>query len=327
MRADSYYPGMKGQSGKWYPDDLVIAPPTAGKYLFVDGNVSGSGAGNSWEDCYKIVEAATTAGSRGDQIMIAPKATDGYYDENVRIGDGTSATEYAKCGMHVMGVTNGLKNVRIKAVASSDELHPFGSLSGVSMLGAALFVMCSSIEISNLCFDAEGVYTGVYWGDGYRPFSFTGQSDAQNGSIHDCTFKMGTTGLYYDGCSNDQHCYGNMFYKQTDESIYIGPGGLQQSSRVRIHDNFFIGPEDYGVRAYSSAAIKNCTVGPNNVFQDQASATEMTNPVYFTNGTPTNAVVGNYFACETDNNAGTNDQSCGNYDGTTGNTVVHVRES
>jgi hypothetical protein len=317
------------QGAKWFPQDLIVAPPTAGEYIFVDGNVSTGGSGTTWADAYSTIEDATDSASRGDVIMVAPKATNGYYEENVRIpkGDDNTSDEYGLCGLHLMGVTNAIKNVRIKCVTGSSSLHAYSNVNSVSVTGTCLFVSCSGIEVSNLAFHAESAFNGVYWGDGYRPFAYTGQTDAQNGSIHDCTFMFGYDGINYDGSSNDQFCYNNRFYKQGDQAALINPGGLQQTSRIRFFNNFVMGPEDYGVYVYSHAQNKNHTIGPNNVFQDQASGTEMTNPVYLANGTPTNAVIGNYFACENDNAAGTNDQSCGNYDGTTGATVVHVRES
>jgi hypothetical protein len=189
-------------------------------------------------------------------------------------------------------------------------------------------VNCSGIEVSNLSFDAESAHTGVYWGDGSRPFGYTGQTDTQNGSIHDCTFQFGISGLYYDGSSNDQHCYGNHFYKQADQGILISPGGLQQASRCRIHDNLFIGPENYGVFIYSHAQNKNHIIGPNNVFMDQQSdTTTMTNAVICANGTPTNAVVGNYMACVNDNSIGTKSHASGNYDGQQAGSGVYVYES
>lgn len=324
--AATKYPGFRGNL-KWYPEDMIIAPPTAGDYIFVDGNVGASGSGTTWEDAFKTVEEGTTDGGRGDIVMVAPVATNGYYDENVRIGDGTSATEYAKCGMHLMGVTNTIKNVRIKSVDASAELHPYTNVQSVSPTGAALFVNCSGIEVSHLSFDAESAHTGVYWGDGNRPFAYTGQTDTQNGSIHHCTFQFGISGLYYDGSSNDQHCYANHFYKQADQSILISPGGLQQTSRCRIHDNLMIGPENYGIFVYSHAQNKNHIIGPNNVILQQASGTVMTNPIISANGVCSNAVIGNY--CATDNNMslGTYVFAAGNYDGTIAGSATYVFES
>jgi len=328
MRADSYYPGMKGQSVKWYPDDLVIAPPTAGKYIFADGNQTSSGAGNSWEDSYSTIQAAVDSAARGSQIMVAPVATNGYYSENVIIGDGTSATEYALEGLHLMGVTNALKNVRIKASAGT-TLRPYGSLAGVSVAGVCLSVCCSGIEVSNLAFDAASTYDGVYWGDGGRftTGAYTGQSDAQNGYIHNCTFMYGYSGIYYDGCSNDQLCENNLFYKQADQGIYIGPGALQHSSRVRVRNNEFNGCENYGVYIYSTANTKDIMIGPFNVFKDQLhGTTAMTASVYSLSDTPTNAVFGNWHATTTMMDLGTHDIASGNFRGKDGATEEYVAE-
>lgn len=327
MRADNYSPAVK-HGARWYPDNVVIAPPSAGDYIFVDGNKSTGGSGNSWADAYSTIEDGTTAGSTGDVIMIAPKDTNGYYAENVRVGPGTSNTadEYGKTGMHIMGVTNNLKEVRISATntATADK-HAYTSLASVSITATCMFITCAGIEVSNLCFDGESTCNGIYWGDGSRPFGYTGQTDAQNGSVHDCTFKMGYSGIDFDGASNDKHVYRNYFYKQADQGIYIGPGGLQQSSRIHVYDNFFTGCENYGVFIYNHAQNKNHCIGPNNVFMDQASGTAMTNPVISANTTCTNAIVGNYMACANDHSMGTNVYGSGNYVGNSG-TAEHVAE-
>lgn len=327
MRMRDYYPGPR-QSARWYPSDMVIAPPTAGDYIFVDGNLSTGGSGTSWEDAFATIQAAVDAASRGDIIMVAPKATDGNYGENVVIGGGSGATsdEYGLCGLHVMGVTNAVKNVRVRAAAASTK-YPYTSLAGVSILGASFLVCCTGIEISNLCIDASGVYTGIYWGDGSRPLSYTGQSDAMNGRVHDCSFKYGTNGIDYDGASSDQHCHNNYFYKQSDVAVYIGEGGLQHSKRIHVYDNLIMGAEDYGVFVYSHAECEDHLIARNIIKDQKTDTTEVTNPVLAAEATKTNAVVGNWCACDNDISVGAKSYTAGNFDGNKAGGGTYVRET
>lgn len=323
-QAKNYMPAVK-YGARWYPSDMVVGPPVKGSYFFVDGGTgSDANAGDDWEHAFSTIRAGVEActSRKGDVVFVAPpddSTNTNRYPENVLVD---------KRNIKILGVGS-YKDVRIRADAAATKAT-FQGLDAVSYLGISMYVVSTStdVEIAGLRFDPEGVYCGLYIGDGYRIDStlYASGADTENSFVHHCTFTFGSTGLYFDGMSNDSVVENCLFYKQTDNGIYIGPGGTQQSSRCRIRHNEFNGCEDYGVYVYSHAQNKNHVIGPGNVFMDQASATEMTNPVYLGNATPTNAVIGNWMACETDNAAGTHDQSCGNYDGTTGASVVHVDE-
>jgi len=322
MRADNYNPAVKF-GARWYPDNLVVAPPTKGEYYFVDAAKSAGQGGKSWEDAFSTIQAAVNAASKDDVIFVAPVTTDGYYSENVLVG-GTAAKEYGNMGLKIIG-TGGHKNVRIRASAGT-TLLPYTALQGGAMLGTWMMVVCAGVEISGFCFDASGNYSGLYIGDGYRYNNAWSGFDSMQCNVHDNVFKYGKAGLVYDGNSSDQLCHDNIFYKQTDAGIYIDEGGGQHSVRTYVYNNIFNGPEDYGVLIYDSANCRDHIIGPHNVFKDQLHGTTvMTAPVSSANATPTNAIVGNWMACTNDHALGTHDIGSGNFVGLA-NTSEHVAE-
>ena len=321
--ARNYIPALR-YGAKIYPSEMVIAPHTSGKYWFVDGNKSGAGSGTTWEDAFTTIQAAVDVASGNDVILVAPIESDGSYAENVLVG-GTSAKEYANMGLRIIGVGNVVKNVRIRA-SSATTKRPFSNLAGTSVLGSCMSILCAGVEVSGFCFDASGNYNGLYIGDGYRINTGYGY-DSMQCRVHDCTFKYGISGITYDGASSDQMCHDNYFYKQSDVGVYIDEGGVQHSQRVHVYNNFFNGPEDYGVVIYNHAQCKDHIIACN-VFKDQLTdTTEMTNPVICANATPTNAVVGNWCACDNDCSVGTKSFSSGNYDGYKAGGGTYVSEA
>jgi hypothetical protein len=191
-----------------------------------------------------------------------------------------------------------------------------------------MYVVSTStdVEISGFQFDASGTYCGLYWGDGYRIDSavYSGGADTENGSVHHCTFKYGTTGLYYDGASNDHFLSNNYFYQQSDNGVYMGPGGTQSQSRIHVMDNMFKGCEDYGVFIYSASGTNHSHVIGRNVFVSKVpSTTEMT-PVKSDGATSYIAVTGNWMATKTDHDLAARDMGSGNFVGTEGASTDHV---
>ena len=320
-KAEDYFPAAK-EGARWYPENMVVAPPVRGKYYFVDGTLSASGDGLSWEHAFRTPREAVVASTsrNNDVIFIAPRNdsdNSNRYDGNIKVD---------KRGIKIFGVGS-FKSVVIRA--SAGTLVPFSGLDGVNYLGIGMYVVSTAtdVEIAGLQFDASGVYCGLYWGDGYRinATTYAGGADTENGSVHNCTFKYGTTGLYYDGASNDHFCTNNYFYRQADNGVYIGPGGTQSVSRVYILDNLFAFCEDYGVFTYSAAGTNHNHIIGRNIFASKVPGTTDMTPFSSTAGTSYMAVVGNWMATDTDHALGTLDTGSGNFVGTK-NTSEHVAE-
>jgi hypothetical protein len=324
-RADTKYPGFKSGNLRWYPDDMIIAPPTNGKYFFVDGSLSTGGSGTSWSDAFADIQAGVDActSRNNDVVFVAPRnssANNNRYDGNIKI---------AKRSVTLVGVGNNFKRCSVRS--SSGTLVTLSGLDGVSYLGIGMYVVSTAtdVEISGFQFDASGTYLGLYIGDGNRIDAtiYAGGADTEGSRVHHNLFKYGTTGVMYDGSAADHIFHDNILYKQSDNGAYLGPGGTQQTQRVYILDNIFSGCEDYGVFVYNSAENKDHVVA-RNVFKDQKSdTTEMVNPVIIAEGTATSAVVGNWNACDNDNSLGTKQVHAGNYDGTLAGGGVFVDET
>ena len=186
----------------------------------------------------------------------------------------------------------------------------------------------ADVEIAGFQFDASGVYCGLYIGDGYRIDStvYAGGADTENSYVHNNTFKYGTTGLYYDGASNDHFLTDNYFYRQADNGVYIGPGGTQSVSRIHVSNNNFSFCEDYGVFMYSASGTNhNHVIGPHNVFASKVPGTTNMTPISTAGATSYIAAVGNWMATTTDHALGTLDTGSGNFVGTQGSTEDHVQ--
>lgn len=299
----------------------LIGPTTPGVIFYVDGNRAASGDGKSWSSAFKTIQEAHDAATskRGDIILIAPKQTgEGRYNENVVI---------TKESLTIMGIGGGQNNPSIRASGATTKYPITGEIEGRTISGCGMLIMAKNTTVSNLAFDASGTYVGIYIGDGYR-INESYDYDPEYCIIKDCFFKYGTVGIYMDGCDSAQQIYGNYFYNQADEGVYICPGGIQQARRIYIYNNCFEGCEDYGVRTYSHANVNQITVGPFNTFKDQnTGSTEMTNPVKF--GAVCTGCSMHYNACATTNDptgAATHLMG-GNADGLAMNTPLHIHEA
>jgi len=283
-----------------------ITPATPGKIFHVDGNKAASGNGLSWNTAFKTIQEAHDAATsaRGDIILIAPMTSgSGRYNENVLI---------TKESLTFMGVGGGRCNPIIRPSAATTK-YPFtGEVEGTTISGCGFLIMAKNTTVQNLAFDASGAYVGIYLGDGYR-IDTDYNYDPEFCKIINCVFKFGVAAIYMDGCDAAQEIAGCYFYNQSDEGIMITPGGLQSSRRIWIHDCAFQGCEDYGIRAYSHALVKEIIIGPNNVFLDQLDgSTEMTNPVLLGASVGTCGYVGNFECTENECGGGTDNYMAGN---------------
>ncbi|TET75157.1 MAG: hypothetical protein E3J56_01025 [Candidatus Aminicenantes bacterium] len=283
-----------------------VTPATPGVIWHVDGNKSASGNGKSWDTAFlTIAEAHTAATSaRGDIILIAPKTSgSGRYNENVLI---------TKESLTIMGVGGGKYNPAIRASGATTKIPFTGEIEGTTISGCGLIICAKNTTVCNMAFDGSGAYVGIYIGDGYR-LDTSYDYDPEYCRIYNCFFKYGVAGIYADGCSCGLEVSGCYFYNQSDEGIMITPGGLQSSRRMWIHDNCFQGCEDYGIRAWSHALVKELVIGPNNIFMDQLDGTtEMTNPVLLGASAGTCGYVGNFECTDTECSGGTDNYMAGN---------------
>ena len=74
-KASSYIPALKF-GHKIYPEDTAgfFSMNDTNGYWFVDGDISSSGGGKSWEKAYKTIQEAVTAASAGDTIFVAGRS-------------------------------------------------------------------------------------------------------------------------------------------------------------------------------------------------------------------------------------------------------------
>lgn len=146
MKANTYYPGFKSNHARWYPEDIVSGEgPSWGKYRFVDGNKSATGAGNSWEDAFTTIQAAIDASSDGDTIFVKPK-TPGIWDP-VAYAE-TLIIPYTTPMLSIIGVSSA---------------NVYGSMPHVGVTSGTtpvLKIRAPGCRISNLSFSATGATAG-----------------------------------------------------------------------------------------------------------------------------------------------------------------------
>lgn len=294
----------------------VAGANTQGSVYYAD-SVSGTagGDGKSWGTALSTIQACVDlcGDGTGDVIYVAG-------------GNGESATRYnenviiiAKRGLRIIGV-GGHKNVIIR-VSGGSPLYPVTPVGQSAATGVGMLILSSNVEVSGISFDASGAYIGVYIGDGYRVDN-SYDYDTENCKIYNCTFKYGAIGIAVDGGAGDSEIFNNYFYKQSDIGIHIAPGGTRTSVRIRIHDNDFMGCEDYGVYLYDTTTTINIAIGPRNVFADHSTdTTSMTAPIYSNNAAHFNQIVGNWFVCNTSPTVGAKDWISGNFKGAKGSYV------
>ena len=235
---------------------------TPGSVFYVAKTGNDANDGKSWDRAFLTIQAgvdATTA-SKGDVVLVGPSGADSHYNENVMI---------TTSGIRLYAVKQG-KETRIRATGSSTR-YPYTLLSGDIISGSCVSIMATNVEVAGFNLDASGEFGGIYVGDGYRIDSGN-DTEAANSQVYNCLFKYGTVGLVYDGAEEEHRCYDNVFYRQSDFGIYIGPGGSRTTKRPIISNNDFQAVEGYGIYSYDAVTTENIMV-ENNRFLDRSLAT------------------------------------------------------
>lgn len=107
-RLRDYIPGLR-YGAKLYPDDMIQfgTPLSTGKVLYVDGDKSTGGAGSTWEDAFATIQAAVTAATAGDVIMIAEKTAVALAQDPTSYAE-TIIIPNADSNLSLIGVSRGL---------------------------------------------------------------------------------------------------------------------------------------------------------------------------------------------------------------------------
>ncbi|MDD5110783.1 MAG: hypothetical protein PHI63_06260 [Patescibacteria group bacterium] len=244
QRLRDYVPALK-YGAKIYPDEIagIGAPLSSGRVIFVDGDKSSGGSGTTWEDAYTTIQAAVTAATSGDLIMIAEKtclaanglggtATDPVsYTENIVIPDGKS--QLSLVGVSRGRTQGGLPQIKVGSTTTS----------------ALLTIRSAGCLIANLGFNGAGATGGGILIDDDGGATKT----AFGTTIAGCHFKncKGTTATNAatggaiqwsaNGGGWQAQIIGNRFYKNVGDIVLKGTG-VDVVQDLIIEDNHFSGP-------------------------------------------------------------------------------------
>lgn len=290
-RLRDYVPALK-YGAKIYPDEIagLTYPLSTGKVLFVDGDKSTGGAGGTWEDAYATIQAAVTAASAGDVIMVAEKtitslATDPIsYAETVIIPNGTPH-------LSIIGVSRsltqgGLPQVKIGAgsTAMLTVRSPGCLIAGLGFNGA-------SSTGGGILLDDDGGTSKVAFGTTVAGCHFKNcVVTATDGSAGGAIYTSSAGNAWQTRIS------GNRFYKNIADVVVVGTGGSVPQDWV-IEGNDFSGPAsvtDVNIKTGGSGV--NGIVIKNNTFSAMPALSTGTVKRYMDLTGSVGIMANNYFA-------------------------------
>ena len=239
-----------------------------GTLRFVDGtNGSASNGGTSWSDAYATIQAAVTASSAGDTILIAPKtitagATDPTsYAESIII-------PAAKTNLTLIGFSRGRTQMGLP------QIKPAGAVNG-----ACLTIRAGGCLIKNLGFNGNStagapINNGIILDD-------DGSTKAACGTtIENCHFKNCAGSTITNGATGGAIVWsanggawqvlikGNRFYKNAADVCLLGTS-VSVPQDVVIEDNVFSGAAtdvDCNLFLKGAGSGMNGVIIRNNVF-------------------------------------------------------------
>lgn len=235
-RADAYDRRLK-YGYKIYPDNIagIFSMNDTNGYLFVDGDITASGNGNSWETAKKTIQEAVTAADAGDTIFVAGRSITALATDPVSYAE-TIIIPNSKPQLSLIGISRGrtqggLPQVRIGAgsTAMLDVRSPGCLISNIGFNGA-------SSNGGGIKLTDDGGATYVAFGTTIAGCHF------KNCTV---TANDGRTGgaIYTTSSGNAWQALisGNRFYKNTADIVVVGTGGSVPQDWV-IEGNEFSGP-------------------------------------------------------------------------------------
>lgn len=235
LRANANYP-LHG--AKWLPRDIVGSFPTFGNVLWVDGdNGSDTNDGMDNVNAFATIQAAVTAASRGDLILIRPKAM---------ASGATDPASYAET-IIIPAATDGLTLMGVPDNRTQGGLPQIRKGSGSTAL---LTVRAPGCSIINLGFNGAGATGGgiLLDDDGSTKSAF-------GTKIAGCHFKNckgsdatgaetgGAIQWSADGGAWQSYIGYCRFYKNVGDIVLKGTSGSIPQDIV-IEGNEFSGPAD-----------------------------------------------------------------------------------
>lgn len=296
-RLSDYIPALK-YGAKIYPENTAgfDTPLSGGNVLFVDGDKSTGGAGSTWADAYATIQAAVTAASTGDVIMVAERtitalATDPVsYAETVIIPNGTPS-------LSIIGVSRGrtqggLPQIKIGGSSTTAMLTvraPGCLIAGLGFNGA-------SSTGGGILLDDDGGTSKVAFGTTIVDSHFKNcKAHATNGAVGGAIYTTSS------GNAWQVKIAGNRFYKNVGGIVVVGTGGSVPQDWV-IEDNTFSSSvnTEVDVDIYvAGSGVKGLSIR-NNAFEtiDVPTGTSGTIQRYVSLATGTyGALSDNTFAC------------------------------
>jgi hypothetical protein len=300
-------PKIFPEAGRDYDILALRGALTRGKILFVDGtNGSDTNDGlDGWSNAKATIQAAVTAGTAFDTVLIAAKAmaagaTDpGSYSESIII----PATHE---GMALVGVSRG------RTQGGLPQIKPAGAANG-----ACLTIRSCGCHIQNLGFNGNST-AGAPINNGILLDDDNSTKTAIGTTIENCHFKncagstvtSGATGgaIVWSAAGGawQTHIKGNRFYKNVADVCLLGTSQTVPQD-VIIEDNIFSGPAasvDCNLYLAGGSGM-NGVIIRNNVFgQLPAIGSGAVKRYIYATGCVGMAVQ-NFFGCQTSGTGGT----------------------
>jgi len=276
-------------NGLWVQGNSFTVSP--GNVWYVDGDVTTSGSGNSWETAFKTIQEAVTAASAEDTIYVVAKTHTDYTGDPASYAE-TIIIPYTASNLAIIGVSRGRTQGGLPQIKKG---------SGSTAL---LTIRAPGCLIANLGFNGSGsTGGGILLDDDYAAKAAFGTS------IIGCHFKNckvttkhAETGgaIYTTAAGNAWQLYvgGNRFYKNEGDIILVGTSNTVPQDWV-IEDNVFSGPAaNVDCNIYTGGSGVNGIIIRNNVFTAIPAIGSGTNTKMLHLTGSVGILAGNMFACQ-----------------------------
>ena len=203
-----------------------------GNKWYVNGSVSGTGDGTSWDKAFKTIQAAVTAASARDVIYVAPKLITDF------TGDPTSYAEViiipaGKNHLSIIGLSRGRTQGGLPQIKMGSGSNPL------------LTIRSAGVLIQNMGFNGYGsTGGGILLDDDYSTKSAFGTT-INNCHIKNCVGSTATNGLTGGGVmwSAQGNAWqtsitNNLFYKNVADITLMGTSNTRPQD-ILVRGNIF----------------------------------------------------------------------------------------
>ncbi len=228
-------------------------------YWFVDGDVSASGGGKSWEDAYKTIQEAVTASSAGDTIFIAGRTITALATDPVSYAE-TIIIPNSKPQLSLIGVARGRTQGGLPQIKIGSGSTAMLTVRSPACLIANLGINGADSTGGGILLDDDGGTSKVAFGAMITGCHF------KNCKVSSTNAASGGA-VTLNGAPWQVTIKGNQFFNNIGDIVHIPT--YSDAKDVIIQDNIFssTGSSDCNIYMTGSSSDATGLVIDSNIFR------------------------------------------------------------